>query len=83
MVYIEDIYFSYKIAERCMMSCIAKYPIHKLRSPTAPFIKRNSEYNKYLRVYIHLQMQSQSNDNTKKLRETAKMCKMNLDDVLE
>ncbi|CAH0729914.1 unnamed protein product, partial [Brenthis ino] len=44
--------YDYKIAERCMLSCIVRYPLHKLRGINAPFIKRSSEYNKYMRVYI-------------------------------
>ncbi|XP_075979219.1 uncharacterized protein LOC142978601 [Anticarsia gemmatalis] len=42
----------YKIAERCMLECVVKFPLHKLRGPNAQFIKRNSEHNALVRVYV-------------------------------
>ncbi|XP_046968982.1 uncharacterized protein LOC124536474 [Vanessa cardui] len=44
--------YDYKIAERCMLSCLLRFPLHKLRGAHAPFIKRSSEHNKYVRVYV-------------------------------
>ncbi|XP_045450573.1 uncharacterized protein LOC123659402 [Melitaea cinxia] len=51
--------YDYKIAERCMLSCLVKYPLHKLRGAHAPFIKRSSEHNRCVRVYVaHAQYDS-------------------------
>ncbi|XP_022122187.1 uncharacterized protein LOC110998064 [Pieris rapae] len=50
--------YDFKIAERCMMSCLVKFPLHKLRGPNAPFIKRSSEHNRYVRVYVHVRTQT-------------------------
>ncbi|XP_023947009.1 uncharacterized protein LOC112052232 [Bicyclus anynana] len=44
--------YDYKIAERCMLSCLAKFSLHKLRGTTAPFIKKASEHNTCVRVYV-------------------------------
>ncbi|XP_053606826.1 uncharacterized protein LOC128673180 isoform X2 [Plodia interpunctella] len=44
--------YDYKIAERNMMQCIVKFPLHKLRGPHAPFVKRSSKYNCLVRVYV-------------------------------
>ncbi|XP_060802678.1 uncharacterized protein LOC106134867 [Amyelois transitella] len=44
--------YDYKIAERNMMTCIVKFPLHKLRGPNAPFVKRNSKHNCLVRVYV-------------------------------
>lgn len=35
-----------------MLSCLVKFPLHKLRGAKASFIKKNSEHNKYVRVYV-------------------------------
>lgn len=44
--------YDFKIAERCMLKCIVKFPLHKLRSTTAPYIKRSSDHNRCVRVYV-------------------------------
>ncbi|XP_073946969.1 arylalkylamine N-acetyltransferase 1-like [Choristoneura fumiferana] len=43
--------YDYKIAERCMLHCVLKYPLHKLRGAAASFIPRGSEHNRVARVY--------------------------------
>lgn len=35
-----------------MLRCIAKFPLHKLRGTHAPFIKRSSPHNGWVRVYV-------------------------------
>ncbi|CAG9793972.1 unnamed protein product [Diatraea saccharalis] len=50
--------YDYKVAERCMLQCIVKYPLHKLRGPNAPYIKRNSAFNRYVRVYVDARTQN-------------------------
>ncbi|KAL0822383.1 hypothetical protein ABMA28_004472 [Loxostege sticticalis] len=47
--------YDYKVAERCMLQCIVKFPLHKLRGPHAPYIKRSSELNRFVRVYVAAQ----------------------------
>ncbi|KAM3966357.1 uncharacterized protein ACR2FA_012666 [Aphomia sociella] len=44
--------YDYKIAERCMLQCLVKFPLHKLRGANAPYIKRSSKHNKCVRVYV-------------------------------
>lgn len=42
-----------------MLSCLVNYPLHKLRGAHAPFIKRSSEHNRCVRVYVaHAQYDS-------------------------
>ncbi|CAK1544973.1 unnamed protein product [Leptosia nina] len=50
--------YDFKIAERCKLSCLVKFPLHKLRGPNAPFIKRSSEHNRCVRVYVHVNTQT-------------------------
>lgn len=73
--------YDYKIAEHCMMRCIAKYPLHRIRSPKGPYINEASEHNKYLRVYLNLfQIKDHQNEQ---LYKHMKMCQINLDECLE
>ncbi|XP_045766747.1 uncharacterized protein LOC123868317 isoform X1 [Maniola jurtina] len=44
--------YDHKIAERCMLSCLVKFPVHKLRGTNAPFIKKSSDHNTCLRVFV-------------------------------
>ncbi|CAB3247634.1 unnamed protein product [Arctia plantaginis] len=53
----------YKIAERCMMNCVIKFPLHKVRGATAPFIKRSSDLNVLLRVYVAARAQPNVKDD--------------------
>ncbi|PZC75715.1 hypothetical protein B5X24_HaOG205689 [Helicoverpa armigera] len=32
--------------------CLVKFPLHKVRGANAPFIKRSSEFNRCVRVYV-------------------------------
>ncbi|XP_045495996.1 uncharacterized protein LOC123694574 [Colias croceus] len=57
--------YDFKIAERCMMSCLVKFPLHKLRGPNAPFIKRSSDHNRCVRVYVHARIHT---DRDKEIR---------------
>uniref|UniRef100_A0A2A4K277 N-acetyltransferase domain-containing protein n=1 Tax=Heliothis virescens TaxID=7102 RepID=A0A2A4K277_HELVI len=49
--------YDYKIAERCMLQCLVKFPLHKVRGANAPFIKRSSEFNRCVRVYVEARSQ--------------------------
>lgn len=62
-----------------MMKCVAMFPIHKLRSATSPYIKKNSEFNKMLRVYVDL---INVQDKKKSFNEAIEKCKVNLEDCL-
>lgn len=44
------------------MSCLTRFPLHKLRGANAPFIKKSSEYNRYVRVYIEARIQEDKPD---------------------
>ncbi|KAG7295941.1 hypothetical protein JYU34_021029 [Plutella xylostella] len=44
--------YDYKLAERLMMRCISRYPLHRLRGAAAPFVKKSSELNRVVRVYV-------------------------------
>ncbi|XP_028170292.1 uncharacterized protein LOC114359947 [Ostrinia furnacalis] len=57
--------YDYKVAERCMLHCIVKFPLHKLRGPHAPYIKRSSELNQCVRVYVEARAQIDAPDQTK------------------
>ncbi|CAH2256680.1 jg19635 [Pararge aegeria aegeria] len=52
--------YDYKIAERCMLSCLVKFPLHKLRGPNAPFIKKTSENNTCVRVFVETPVKQDS-----------------------
>ncbi|KAJ0178178.1 hypothetical protein K1T71_006001 [Dendrolimus kikuchii] len=62
--------YDYKIAERCMMQCIGKFPLHKLRGANAPYIKRNSEFNRYVRVYVDARTQPDTDRTAIKGKQT-------------
>ncbi|XP_072947536.1 uncharacterized protein [Epargyreus clarus] len=57
--------YDYKLAERCMLKCLTKFPLHKLRGANAPFIKRSSEYNRCIRVYVNARPQIDSDKEIK------------------
>ncbi|XP_013146796.1 PREDICTED: uncharacterized protein LOC106109741 [Papilio polytes] len=57
--------YDYKVAERCLMSCLTRFPLHKLRGANAPFIKKSSEYNRYVRVYIEARIQEDKPDRVR------------------
>ncbi|CAH0584413.1 unnamed protein product [Chrysodeixis includens] len=61
--------FDYKIAERCMLQCLVKFPLHKVRGANAPFIKRSSEYNRCVRVYVDARAQPDVDQKTVKSRQ--------------
>ncbi|VVD03241.1 unnamed protein product [Leptidea sinapis] len=61
--------YDYKIAERCMMSCLVKFPLHKLRGPNAPFIKRSSSENRYVRVYVDARTHTDKDKEVKRRLE--------------
>ncbi|OWR53604.1 hypothetical protein KGM_213577 [Danaus plexippus plexippus] len=52
--------YDYKIAERLLLNCIVKYPLHKLRGANASFVKRSSEHNTCVRVYVNTRVQNES-----------------------
>ncbi|KAI5637127.1 hypothetical protein NE865_10177 [Phthorimaea operculella] len=41
----------FKVAERCMLRCVVSYPLHRLRSTHAPFVRSSSPHNCCVRVY--------------------------------
>ncbi|KAJ2943682.1 hypothetical protein O0L34_g16795 [Tuta absoluta] len=44
----------YKLAERCMLRCMVRYPLHRLRNTHAPFVRFSSPHNCFVRVYVGL-----------------------------
>ncbi|KAJ8713597.1 hypothetical protein PYW07_013967 [Mythimna separata] len=61
--------YDYKIAERCMLQCLVKFPLHKVRGANAPFIKRSSEYNRCVRVYVDARSQPDLDRTTVRTRQ--------------
>ncbi|CAG4947085.1 unnamed protein product [Parnassius apollo] len=57
--------YDYKVAERCMMNCLTKFPLHKIRSANAPYIKRSSEHNRFVRVYVEARVQGDKPDRVR------------------
>ncbi|XP_013172000.1 PREDICTED: uncharacterized protein LOC106121057 [Papilio xuthus] len=57
--------YDYKVAERCMMSCFTRFPLHKLRGANAPFIKKSSDHNCYVRVYVEARIQGDKPDRVR------------------
>lgn len=45
------------------MQCIVKFPLHKLRGANAPYIKRKSEFNQYVRVYVDARAQLETDNS--------------------
>ncbi|XP_052754909.1 uncharacterized protein LOC113521424 [Galleria mellonella] len=60
--------YDYKIAERCMLQCLVKFPLHKLRGANAPYIKRSSKHNKCVRVYVQVRLADTPDRTTMKQR---------------
>ncbi|XP_004931559.1 uncharacterized protein LOC101737225 [Bombyx mori] len=69
--------YDYKIAERCMLQFMVKFPLHKLRGANAPFIKRSSEHNRYVRVYTSV------GTNADVDRDTFKQKQIDLENLIE
>ncbi|KAF9786571.1 hypothetical protein SFRURICE_016294 [Spodoptera frugiperda] len=61
--------YDYKIAERCMLQCLVKFPLHKVRGANAPFIKRSSKFNRLVRVYVDARAQPDTDRTTLKNRQ--------------
>ncbi|XP_049874461.1 uncharacterized protein LOC126372656 [Pectinophora gossypiella] len=63
--------YDYKVAERCMLHCVVRFPLHRLRGPTAPFVKRSSRHNCCVRVYVAARPQPDAPD-VKEVREKSR-----------
>ncbi|KAF9419429.1 hypothetical protein HW555_004077 [Spodoptera exigua] len=61
--------YDYKIAERCMLQCLVKFPLHKVRGANAPFIKRSSDFNRCVRVYVDARPQPDTDRTTIKKQD--------------
>ncbi|XP_059053969.1 uncharacterized protein LOC131848203 [Achroia grisella] len=69
--------YDYKIAERCILQCLVKFPLHKLRGTNASYIRRSSKYNRCVRVYVQARLEDTPD------RETVKQRSIELENVME
>ncbi|XP_068618722.1 uncharacterized protein [Battus philenor] len=57
--------YDYKVAERCMLSCLTRFPLHKLHGTNQPYIKKDSKYNRFVRVYVEARIQGDQPDKVR------------------
>ncbi|CAH2039470.1 unnamed protein product, partial [Iphiclides podalirius] len=57
--------YDFKVAESCMLNCLTRFPLHKLRGTNKPYIKQSSKYNRFVRVYVEARIQGDEPDTTR------------------